>query len=59
MGPHGSENFKTLFLIQMAAESFQTFEFMIVNECFFENFKFTIVPYGLTKNLNYLGNERL
>ncbi len=24
---------------------------------FFENFKFTIVPYGKTKNLNYLENE--
>ncbi len=25
---------------------------------FFENSKFTIVPYGETKNLNYLENER-
>ncbi len=26
---------------------------------FFFNFKFTIVPYGETKNLNYPENERL
>ncbi len=25
MGPYGSENFKTLLLLQIAAESFQTF----------------------------------
>ena len=34
------------------------FEFPIFNEFFFfEKFKFTIVLYGETKNLNYLENE--
>ncbi len=64
MGPYGSENFKTLLLLQIAAESFQTFpEFssqwssqnyiwdfwnlsLLFLMIFFENFKFTIVPYG-------------
>ncbi len=34
-------------------------EFLIFNDFFFffENFKFVIVPYGETKNLNYLENE--
>ncbi len=28
------------------------------NDFFFEKFKFTIVPYGETKNLNYLESDR-
>ncbi len=66
------ENFKTLLPLQIAAKSFETcpefsyqwpsqscvgdfwnFEFPI-----FQNFKFTIVAYRKTKNLNYLENER-
>ncbi len=65
MRPNGTENFKTLPLLQIAAKSFQicpkfsfqrssqyyggdfrNFEFAIFNDFFFENFKFTIVPYG-------------
>ncbi len=67
MGPNGSENFKTLLLLQIAAKSFETcpevssqwssqitfgifeilsFRFLMI---FFENFKFTIVPYGEIK----------
>ena len=44
-GPH-----KTMF------GSFEILSFF--NFFFFENFKFTIVPYGQIKNFNYLGNER-
>ncbi len=74
MGPYGSENFKTLLQIaakyfqtflefssQWSSHNcvwdFWIFEFAIFND-FFENLKFTIVPYGETKNLNYLENER-
>ena len=31
--------------------------FPIFNDFVFENFKFTIIPYGETPNLNYLENE--
>ena len=70
MGPYGSQNIKRLLLPQISFESFLNFllsglhastvldflnfEFPIFNE--FLNF--TIVPYGETKNLNYLENER-
>ena len=37
---------------------FWNFEFLIFNDFFFENSKFTIVAYGEIKNLNYLENER-
>ncbi len=69
MGPYESENFKTLLLLQIAAESCQTFpEFsfqwstqnwgflsfeFLLFNEFFENSKFTIVAYGEIKNLNY------
>ena len=74
MGPNGSENFKTLLLPQISFGSFQTFsefssQWSSQKYCddFFLNFEFTtfneplnftIVPYGRTKNLNYLENDR-
>ena len=72
-GPYGSENFKTLLLFKSLLNysklllnfllsgphkrtilDFWNLEFPIFNEFF----KFTIVPYLETKNLNYLENER-
>ncbi len=69
MGPYGSENFK-----HHSYESqpkvwdlghpicvhlgFLNFEFPIFNDFFLENLKFTIVPYGESKNLNYMEKER-
>ena len=66
----GVKIFKSLLLLQIAVDSFQTFpeftsqwssqkrvgdfwnfKFLIFNDFFFENFKFTI---GETQNLNYL-----
>ncbi len=67
MEPNGSENFKTLLLLQVAAKRFQTSEFAskysphkttlgrveILSIRFFsEIFQFTIVPYGETPKLN-------
>ncbi len=36
---------------------FLNFEFLIFNEFFFENIKFTLVAYGEIKKLNYIENE--
>ena len=56
MEPYSSENFKTLLLLQMTVESFETcpefsshwssLKFPIFNDIFCENFKFTIAAYG-------------
>ncbi len=54
---------KTYLFIQIAflsgphTSTVLNFEFATFNQCFCENFKFTIVPYGKTKNLNYWENE--
>ncbi len=73
MGPHGSQNLKTLLLPQITIESIQPFpefssqwfsqKYLVDSwnfECpiFNEFFNFTIVRYVETKNLNYLENER-
>ena len=42
-------------LTKLLVGDFGNLEFLIFNDLFFcENFKFTIVAYGETKNLNYL-----
>ncbi len=38
---------------------FEILSFRFLTNFFFENFKFTIVPYGESINFNYLENERL
>ncbi len=58
MGPYGSQNFKTLLLLQITFESFQTFsvfssQWSWQKYCF-GFLKCTILSYGKTKNLNYL-----
>ncbi len=44
--------FSSQWSLQNYGWDFWNFEFQIFRYFFFENFKFTIVPYGETKNLN-------
>ncbi len=62
------KTFKTLLLQEITAIGFQTFKLRALTklrwvsdfyQIYFEHFKFPFVPYGETKTLNYLENERL
>ncbi len=67
MGANGSENSEMLLLLTAAGKlvmdfspnvphqtAFWIFKILIFLFFFFDNLQFTIVPYGETKNFNYL-----
>ncbi len=51
-----SPEFSSQWSSQNSVLDFWNFEFLIINDFFFKNFKFTMVAYGEIRNLNYLEN---